>query len=503
MSLYHFHVDQISRGAGQSAVASASYRAGEKLHDSYYGEEQDYTKKGGVLYTEILLPEHAPDRFLDRETLWNEVESVEKHPSAQLAYSFNIALQNELTYEENLELARRFVQENFVAKGMIVDLALHDPDKKDGGISNPHFHVLSPIRPLNPDGTWGAKQHREYILDENGERIRDEKRKFKFNAIPTTDWGKPETLLQWRKNWADLVNKKFEEKGIPDRIDHRSYMDQDLDQIPTVHEGPVVRAMEAKGICTEKGDWNRLIKATNSLISSLRKHLKELTAWISFLKKAIQEYKEDKEQSSQIPSLYSVLNDYYDRRNAGAYSNQAKVNNLKQQAKIFQFLQENKIGTLDELSDKINSMYSDFSKAQAKVKKIDTEIADINKTLDLLNKYKSNKPVFDKLCTLKKGSAASNKFKADHRTELDLFHMARRELLNKYQNTPVPKPDVLKARRAELKEQHVPLLATYKKLKEEANMAYSIKKAIEADYKKLLRISLSQKIQNERKYNCK
>ena len=120
-----------------------------------------------------MLPPHAPEIYLDRATLWNAVESCEKHPKAQLAYSFDIAMQNELTLEENMELARKFVQEQFVAKGMIADLAFHNPEKEDGGIPNPHFHVMTTMRPLNPDGTWGQKQRREYLLDEDGNRIRD------------------------------------------------------------------------------------------------------------------------------------------------------------------------------------------------------------------------------------------------------------------------------------------------------------------------------------------
>ena len=175
MSLYHFSVTQKSRGAGQSVVASAAYISGTKLHDNYYGENPDYTKKSGVLHSEIILPDYVPKRFYDREILWNEVENVEKHPKAQLAYSFDIALQNELSFEENLSLARQFILDNFTSRGMIVDMALHEPDVEEGGISNPHFHVLCPIRPVNPDGTWGAKQHREYILDEAGNRIKDEK----------------------------------------------------------------------------------------------------------------------------------------------------------------------------------------------------------------------------------------------------------------------------------------------------------------------------------------
>ena len=193
MALFHFHVDQIGRNAGRSAVACAAYRSGEKLYSEYYGETSDYTRKGGVMYSEIMLPPHAPMAYADRQTLWNAVEKAERRHDAQLSYSFDIALQNELTQEENTALARRFVREHFVSKGMIADLAVHKPDKENG-IQNPHFHVMTTMRPLNPDGTWGNKQRREYALDENGERIRDEKGDYGFNAVHIADWHEPETL---------------------------------------------------------------------------------------------------------------------------------------------------------------------------------------------------------------------------------------------------------------------------------------------------------------------
>ena len=125
MALYHFSVSQIKRSAGRSALAAAAYRAGERLYSEYYDEISDYTHKGGVLHTEILLPAHAPECFRDRATLWNAVEAAERHPKAQLAYSFDIALQNELSLNENIELARAFVQKEFVDRGMIADLAIH------------------------------------------------------------------------------------------------------------------------------------------------------------------------------------------------------------------------------------------------------------------------------------------------------------------------------------------------------------------------------------------
>ena len=101
IALYHFHVTQIKRSAGQSAVAAAAYRSGEKLHSEYYGEDSDYTRKGGVICSEILLPAHAPSEYADRENLWNAVEKAERGKKAQLAYSFDIALQNEFSMQEN------------------------------------------------------------------------------------------------------------------------------------------------------------------------------------------------------------------------------------------------------------------------------------------------------------------------------------------------------------------------------------------------------------------
>ena len=171
MALFHLSVTQTKRSAGQSAIASAAYRSVEKLYSEYYGEHSDYTRKGGVICSDILLPSHAPPEYADRQTLWNAVEKAERGKNAQLAYSFDIALQNEFSLEENIALARQFLLENFVSRGMVVDFAVHQPDREDGGIPNPHFHVLCPIRPIEQNGKWGLKQRRVYELDEDGKPV--------------------------------------------------------------------------------------------------------------------------------------------------------------------------------------------------------------------------------------------------------------------------------------------------------------------------------------------
>lgn len=290
MALFHMSVTQTKRSAGQSAIASAAYRAGERLYSEYYGEYSDYTRKGGVICSDILLPSHAPPEYADRQTLWNAVEKAERGKNAQLAYSFDIALQNEFSLEENIALARQFLLEQFVSRGMVVDFAVHQPDKEDGGILNPHFHVLCPIRPIEQNGKWGLKQHRVYELDEDGNRIRDQNGEYVFSAVSTTDWGSPETLEHWRQTWAELCNAKFAEKGLDVRIDHRSYERQGVDLLPTVHEGATVRAMEKKGIRTEKGEFNRWIKATNAVIRDIKKKISLLFDWIAEAKAELATY---------------------------------------------------------------------------------------------------------------------------------------------------------------------------------------------------------------------
>ena len=347
MALFHFTVTQTKRSKGQSAIASAAYRSGEKLYSEYYDEYSDYTRKRGVICSDILLPPHAPKEYADRQTLWNAVEKAERGKNAQLAYSFEISLQNEFSLEENIALAREFLFREFVSRGMTVDVSFHEKECEDGGTPNPHFHFLCPIRPMEQDGTWGIKQRREYVLDEEGNRIRDANGKYVFNAVPTTDWGSPETLEHWREAWAEMCNAKFAEKGLDVRIDHRSYERQGVDLLPTIHEGATVRAMEKKGIRTEKGEFNRWIKATNAVIKDIRKKISLLFDWITEIKAEL--------AKPQTPDLVSLLNDYYTQRKAGAYSQKGKISNLKEMNETYNYLRANGIYTLEDLESRLQS----------------------------------------------------------------------------------------------------------------------------------------------------
>ena len=473
MALFHMNVTQIKRSKGQSAIAAAAYRAGEKLHSEYYGEVSDYTNKGGVICSEILLPDHAPREYADRQTLWNAVEKAERGKKAQLAYSFDIALQNEFSMEENIALARRFLLEHFVSRGMVVDFAIHVPDVEPGGISNPHFHVMSPIRPIEENGKWGCKQHRVYELDEDGNRLLDADGNYIFNAVPTTDWGSPETLEYWREQWAAMCNAKFEEMGYGERIDHRSYERQGIDLLPTIHEGPVVRQMEAKGIRTDKGEFNRWIKATNSLIQSVRKKIAALLDWL----------KDAKEELSkpQTPDLISLLQIYFDRRNAGAYTQKARANNLKELSEIITFLQEHGITDVDSLEAFVSKRRSILDEKKTLLDAQTAEMKELQKLPDAWDTYKRLKPIADGLRNIK-FTKAREKYKAEHKAALNQFYAANR-LLTKYCPDGKYNSKAIQARYAELEQQHDTDYAAFKDFREETQMLWRIKSHIDAALK--------------------
>lgn len=271
MAIYHCEVKIISRGKGRSAVGASAYRSGEKLYNEYDGIQHDYTNKRGIVYTEIQVPENAPEWAKDRERLWNEVEKIEKRKDSQLAREINVALPRELTKKQQIELVREYTKENFTDKGMVADIAIHDT-----GDGNPHAHIMLTIRPFNKDGNWGAKSEQVYILDKKGEKIKLKNGNYKTRKIDTTDWNKKETLEKWRENWAKTANKYLEKYNHKERIDHRSYEKQGIEKIPTIHEGPVARKIHKRGGQSTRMLENKKIREENEIIDNLNKEIQQL-----------------------------------------------------------------------------------------------------------------------------------------------------------------------------------------------------------------------------------
>lgn len=227
----HLSFQNISSGSGRSAIASASYRSGEKLFSEREDRNYFYSRKVKP-ESFILVPDNAPEWAKDRERLWNEVEAVENKSNSRYAKEFNVALPIELSDDEQRNLLTNYVQENFVESGMVADVAIHRDHK-----GNPHAHVMLTNRPFNPDGTWGIKSKKEYILDENGNKILTKSGYASNRKIWLTDWDKKEKINEWRSNWAKSVNRVLEKKNLPDRISEKTLEEQGIKEEPTKHEG--------------------------------------------------------------------------------------------------------------------------------------------------------------------------------------------------------------------------------------------------------------------------
>ena len=272
MAIYHCSIKIGSRSNGQSAIAAAAYRSGDKLKDNETGQISDYTKKSGIVFSEISLCDNASAEYSDREILWNSVHSIEKNKNAQLWREFEVALPKELNRDEQIDTVRSFVK-GLNEQGMCVDWSLHD--KGDG---NPHAHIMATMRSITEDGKWAPKSRKVYDLDENGQRIfqkvdKSGKKQYKNHKEDYNDWNRKERVEEWRSDWADCCNARLSER---DRIDHRSYERQGIDQIPTVHEGYAARQIAAKGGISERVEINNEIREKNSLLRKIAAQLKAI-----------------------------------------------------------------------------------------------------------------------------------------------------------------------------------------------------------------------------------
>ena len=329
MAIYHLEAKVVGRGAGRSAVAASAYLSCSRLYNDYDGIQHDYTKKQGLVWQEVFLPEYAPQEWQDREKLWNAVEEVETAKDSRLAREFVVALPIELSRKQQIELLQDFIREQFVSDGMCADAAIHDTDGH-----NPHAHILLTVRPLDERGKWQYKTEKEYLCMRNGEErgftaaefksaqndgwekqypykvgkkkvymtpsaaeaqelIRADKhpkstRYGRQNPI-SERWNSEEQLVSWRVAWADVTNRYLESAGREERIDHRSNAARGLDEIPTIHEGVTAQALERKGIVSDRCELNRQIRADNALLRELKAEIKKLAALVARTVPAIAE----------------------------------------------------------------------------------------------------------------------------------------------------------------------------------------------------------------------
>ena len=429
IAIYHCSIKIVSRGKGKSAVAAAAYRSGEKLTNEWDGLTHDYTKKGGVVHSEILLPAHAPPAFSDRSTLWNSVELSEKSNNAQLAREVEIALPVELSREEQTRLVREYCSSQFVSKGMIADCNLHDT-----GGGNPHAHILLTMRPLDEKGAWLPKSKNEYVLDENGGKIRLPSGRYKTRKVDLMDWNNRENAEVWRRAWADLANEYLERNNRPERIDHRSYERQGIDQIPTVHVGVSATQMEKKGIVTERGELNRNIKAANRILREIRRLVRGLKDWLAELKERkaalLESLAEARVQASE-PTIPQLLARYMEQRGEerAAWTSKGKlkgaVSDFNKVQAAMEFLRQKEISTVETLDRQLDGISETAVAIRDSMRKAERRIKDIDTLLSHIENYEKYKPVYREYATIG-WKKQKEKFAEAHRSELEAYRAAAR-----------------------------------------------------------------------------
>ena len=242
MAVYRCEARVLGRSRGRSATAASAYRAGERVADARSGDIHDYSRRSGVLWSDILAPDNAPDWMRDREALWNAVEAAERRKDAQLAREFILSLPHELNDRQRAELVREFVREQFVDRGMVADVSVHAPHAR-GDERNHHAHVMLTMRALTAEG-FGAKAR---------------------------EWNRNEQLEQWRSRWADYQNRALERAGRRERVDHRSLEARGEDREPEPKVGPAANEMERRGKRSERGDLRRETRERNRLREDLKR----------------------------------------------------------------------------------------------------------------------------------------------------------------------------------------------------------------------------------------
>ncbi len=225
----------IGRSSGRSAVAAAAYRSGESLEDLRQETTFDYSRRQTIDHTEIMAPANAPAWMHDREQLWNGVEATEKRKDAQLAREFNVALPAELSPDDRLDLLRGYVQSEFVDRGMVADVSLHD-----GESHNPHGHVMLTMREIEGEGFGKKNRH----------------------------WNKTEMLESWRESWADHCNDALEDSGFTSRVDHRTLQAQGIDRKPEIHLGYGGAGLDERGEPSRQADRLECVERQNRFIQA-------------------------------------------------------------------------------------------------------------------------------------------------------------------------------------------------------------------------------------------
>ena len=455
----YFNIKKLTRGEKVHVVDRAAYLAGDRLYEERTSRTKNHTDKPDVICTEILLPDHAPREYLDRGTLWNAVDRVESRKNAKVAREVIMAVPRELTMEDNIKMVRQYCMEQFVARGMIADIAFHDPKHE---YHNPHAHVLLTVRALDKNGQWMLKRHREYEYDEAGNKVKGENGKWKVRII-RLDWDERDLFEKLRQAWEDIQNEYLEAAGRPERVSMKSYKEQGIDRIPQIHMSPAVVAMERKGIRTRIGDLNREIRKMNE-----QKEAEKRAAVGNSEQPAVTGTVETEAAvQPAVPTFIDHLAQRFGERQketAGSIFvlHRTGLSDSQRFEEISAYMKDNGICSLEDLDSRYARVYSERRSARERQTAVKSRAETVKRLLEEGKRRSKLDPIHDEYLSIHR-KKRREKFADEHRRELDEWNRADSIMRNILKSRPFD----AKALRAELKS----LKASFDELKKASDAA--------------------------------
>jgi hypothetical protein len=345
------------------------------------------------------------------------------------------------------------------------------------------------MRPIEQGGEWGGKQKKEYILDPQGNKIYDpKKRQYKCKSIPATDWNEQTKAEDWRAEWADIAIEYLERGNHPERIDHRSYERQGIEQIPTIHLGVAAFQMEKRGIATERGNINREIEITNRELRQLKARISKLDKWLK-----------EEAANTEPPTLADVITGILEKREqSGRYY---VVSHLKAAASLLNFLTANGITDMAGLESKVTEIHNQFDRVRDNLNKVERRAKTLDEHLRQSGNYKEYrgyKTQYEKLYAEYKTLAKTKGFGAERKAQKALdaaneYYEANRPQIAMYEDAERYLRDVLQERfdpkklppitawtaeRGKLNAEQKQLAHEYHKLKDEVKKVEQVKKGV-------------------------
>lgn len=482
MACPHYSISIVKRSMGDSAVAASAYQSRSDIFNDYRQQTEYYSRKKNhgkdIVHLEVMLPENAPQTYMDRGVLWNSVEQIEDQRNSQLARRIQLSLPNEVPREQWVPMLREYIQEQFISKGMCADVAIHFTEPPP----NPHAHILLTLRSIDEKGHWCPKYKKVPCTDQEGNVIHNEDGTVKMRPENTNGWNDRGNAEIWRSAWAEKQNEYLERNASPVRVDLRSYKRQNILKIPTVHLGKDATALVQRGEYSYLNHLNEDIKEANGFLSVIQKAIGKIT---DYIEKTIDRKLEDldEKEMKKHPPIAGELYAWWSLRNEQRESWKSTSAKLKCSARDFntvgdlvRFATERNLYTWEQISERLDQIESKSKNLRINLKKISKRSQDIREMLDADQTLKRLKTVHNK------SRFGFNKasFAQENETDLKEYNRAYATMMRLNNKSTKIDIEALTREMKELEEEKTKLEKKVEGMKPELSVLRKIRKCVNA-----------------------